>query len=74
MAYLPVGSAHILVQNSLAQPFFLISGGLTRRQLQLMEDLEVTFIAGTPSYTLVVAETTAVEGVDLRRRMKLRVC
>lgn len=52
----------------------LISGGLTRRQVQLMEDLEVTVIAGTPSYTLVVAETAAVEGVDLRRRMKIRVC
>src|SRR5271169_4195987 len=27
-----------------------ISGGLTRRQVQLMEDLGVTVIAGTPSY------------------------
>jgi phenylacetate-CoA ligase len=50
-----------------------ISGGLTRRQVQLMEDLGVTVIAGTPSYTLVVAETAAEEGIDLRSRMKVRV-
>src|SRR5579884_1736604 len=50
-----------------------ISGGLTKRQVQLMEDLGVTAIAGTPSYTLVVAETAASEGVDLRSRMKVRV-
>ena len=50
-----------------------ISGGLTRRQVQLMEDLGVTVIAGTPSYTLVVAETAAGEGIDLRSRMKVRV-
>jgi phenylacetate-CoA ligase len=50
-----------------------ISGGLTRRQVQLMEDLGVTVIAGTPSYTLVVAETAASEGVDLRSHMKVRV-
>ncbi len=50
-----------------------ISGGLTRRQVQLMEDLGVTVIAGTPSYTLVVAETAVGEGIDLRSRMRVRV-
>src|SRR5437762_6429057 len=50
-----------------------ISGGLTRRQVQLMEDFGVTAIGGTPFYTLVVAETAAGEGVDLRSRMKVRV-
>jgi phenylacetate-CoA ligase len=49
-----------------------ISGGLTRRQLLLMEDLETTVIAGTPSYTLVIAEAASEEGIDLRRRMKVR--
>jgi phenylacetate-CoA ligase len=48
-----------------------VSGGLTRRQLLLMEDLGATVIAGTPSYTLVVAETAAEEGIDLRSRMKV---
>ncbi len=50
-----------------------ISGGLTRRQVQLMEDFGVTAIAGTPSYTLVVAETASGEGIDLHTRMKVRV-
>lgn len=48
-----------------------ISGGLTRRQLLLMEDLGATVLAGTPSYTLVVAETALEEGIDLRARMKV---
>jgi phenylacetate-CoA ligase len=50
-----------------------ISGGLTRRQLQLMEDFGTTVIGGTPSYTLVVAETAFEEKIDLRSRMKVRV-
>ena len=50
-----------------------MSGGLTRRQVQLMEDFGATAIGGTPSYTLVVAETAVREGVDLRSRMKVRV-
>jgi phenylacetate-CoA ligase len=37
----------------------------------LMEDLGATVIAGTPSYTLVVAETAAEEGIDVRSRMKV---
>ncbi len=50
-----------------------MSGGLTRRQVMMMEDLGATVIAGTPSYTLVVAETASQEGIDLRHRMKVRV-
>lgn len=50
-----------------------VSGGLTRRQVLLMEDWGTTAIAGTPSYTLVIAETAAEEGIDLRSRMKVRV-
>jgi phenylacetate-CoA ligase len=50
-----------------------VSGGLTRRQLMLMEDFGATVIAGTPSYTLVIAETAREEGIDLRSRMKVRV-
>ncbi len=48
------------------------SGGLTMRQLMIMEDLGVTVIGGTPSYTLVIAEAAQEEGIDLRRRMKVR--
>jgi phenylacetate-CoA ligase len=50
-----------------------ISGGLTRRQIMMMEDLGVTAIGGTPSYTLVIAETAREEGIDLRSRLKVRV-
>jgi phenylacetate-CoA ligase len=50
-----------------------ISGGLTRRQVLLMEDWGTTAIGGTPSYTLVIAETAAEEGIDLRSRTKVRV-
>jgi phenylacetate-CoA ligase len=50
-----------------------MSGGLTRRQVMMMEDLGATVIAGTPSYTLVVAETASEDGIDLRNRMKVRV-
>jgi phenylacetate-CoA ligase len=49
-----------------------MSGGLTRRQVMMMEDLGATVIAGTPSYTLVVAEVATEEGIDLRSRMKVR--
>lgn len=50
-----------------------ISGGLIRRQLQLMEDFGTTVIGGTPSYTLVIAEAASEEDIDLRSRMKVRV-
>jgi len=50
-----------------------VSGGLTRRQVMLMEDWGTTAIGGTPSYTLVIAEAASEEGIDLRSRMKVRV-
>jgi phenylacetate-CoA ligase len=50
-----------------------VSGGLTRRQLQLMEDMGTTAIGGTPSYALVIAETAVEEGIDLHSRMRVRV-
>ena len=49
-----------------------VSGGLTKRQLMIMEDLGVTIIGGTPSYALVIAETAQEENIDLRSRMKVR--
>lgn len=50
-----------------------MSGGLTRRQLMVMQDLGVTAIGGTPSYTLVIAEMAHEEGIDLRGGTQLRV-
>ncbi|HEX9675554.1 MAG TPA: phenylacetate--CoA ligase [Anaerolineales bacterium] len=50
-----------------------ISGGLTRRQVMLMEDFGATALTCTPSYSLVIAEEAADMGVDIQKRMKLRV-
>jgi phenylacetate-CoA ligase len=44
-----------------------ISGGNTKRQLQIMVDFGSTAIACTPSYSLFLAETAAEEGIDLRQ-------
>ena len=43
-----------------------ISGGNTKRQVQIMADFGVTVLACTPSYALYVAETAVEMGIDLR--------
>ena len=48
-----------------------ISAGNTRRQLMLMEDLEATAIACTPSYALMIGEMLRDTGYDLSR-LKLK--
>jgi len=50
-----------------------ISGGLTRRQVMLMEDFGATVLTCTPSYALVIGEEAAEMGVDFKKRMKVRV-
>ncbi|HXV99817.1 MAG TPA: phenylacetate--CoA ligase, partial [Anaerolineae bacterium] len=50
-----------------------VSSGLTRRQLMLLEDFGATALACTPSYSLVIAEEAAAEGIDLKEQLKLRV-
>jgi phenylacetate-CoA ligase len=50
-----------------------ISGGLTRRQIMLMEDFGATVLTCTPSYSLTMAEEAAEMNIDFRQRMKLRV-
>lgn len=42
-----------------------ISGGNTKRQLQIMEDFGTTALACTPSYTLYMAESAEEEGIKL---------
>lgn len=49
-----------------------VSGGLTKRQLMLMEDFGATVLCCTPSYGLVLAETAEEEGIDFIDRMRLR--
>ncbi len=50
-----------------------ISGGLSKRQVTLMEDFGATVLTCTPSYALVLAETAHEMGIDFRRQMKVRV-
>jgi phenylacetate-CoA ligase len=50
-----------------------ISSGLTRRQTMLIEDFGATVLTCTPSYALVIAEEAEGQGIDPRRRFKLRV-
>ena len=50
-----------------------MSGGLTRRQIMLMEDFGATVLTCTPSYSLVLAEEAADIGVNFKERMRLRV-
>lgn len=44
-----------------------ISGGNTQRQLMLLEDLQTTMIACTPSYALLLAEIGESMGVDFSK-------
>jgi len=50
-----------------------VSGGLSKRQIMLMEDFGATVLTCTPSYALVLAETAAEMGVDIQQRMRVRV-
>ncbi|CAG0946987.1 partial phenylacetate-CoA ligase, partial [Anaerolineae bacterium] len=42
-----------------------VSGGLSKRQIMLMEDFGATILTCTPSYSLVLAETAIEMGVDV---------
>src|SRR5919109_1565534 len=42
-----------------------ISGGNTKRELMLMRDFGSTVLCCTPSYSLLIAEVAAEEGIDL---------
>lgn len=43
-----------------------VSGGNTKRQVQILKDFQVTVLACTPSYALLIAETAAEMGVDIK--------
>jgi len=44
-----------------------VSGGNTARQVQILKDFGVTVLACTPSYALLIAETAAEMGIDVRQ-------
>lgn len=50
-----------------------MSGGLTRRQVMLMEDFGATVLTCTPSYALTIYEEATEMGIDFKKRMKLRI-
>jgi phenylacetate-CoA ligase len=49
-----------------------VSGGNTARQVQILKDFGVTVLACTPSYALLIAETAASMGIDVRE-LPLRI-
>lgn len=49
-----------------------VSGGNTKRQVQILKDFGVTVLACTPSYALLIAETARDMGID-PRGLPLRV-
>ena len=49
-----------------------VSGGLTKRQITIMQDFGTTVLVATPSYTLVLAEGAKEMGVDVKD-LKLRI-
>jgi phenylacetate-CoA ligase len=50
-----------------------IGGGNTEKQLMLMEDFGTTVLIGTPSYALYLAERAEELGIDIPKRLKLRL-
>ena len=50
-----------------------ISGGNTKKQLQLMEDFGSTVIACTPSYASFLAETVTAQGIKDKLKLKIGV-
>ncbi|AGI47979.1 Coenzyme F390 synthetase [Thermoplasmatales archaeon BRNA1] len=48
------------------------STGNTDRQIQLMQDLPVSCLAGTPSYYFHIADVCDQRGIDMRKCMKVK--
>jgi phenylacetate-CoA ligase len=50
-----------------------VSGGLTKRQVTIMQDFGCTVLTCTPSYALVLAEAIEEAGLDPKKDLKLRI-
>ena len=50
-----------------------ISGGMTERQIKLMQDLESTILCCTPSYAIYLAETMVKKGINPKKDLKLKI-
>ncbi len=67
------GLGHDMGARKIGAAVVPMSGGVNNRQIMLMEDFGATVLTCTPSYALVLAETAAKMGVDIKSRLKLRV-
>ncbi|MBN1887145.1 MAG: phenylacetate--CoA ligase [Thermoflexales bacterium] len=50
-----------------------VSGGLNRRQIEIVRDFGSTVLVCTPSYALVLAEEAATMGIDMHTESRLRI-
>ncbi|MBN1429985.1 MAG: phenylacetate--CoA ligase [Anaerolineae bacterium] len=50
-----------------------VSGGLSKRQIEIMRDFGSTVLTCTPSYALVLAEEAKAMGMDVRKDTRLRI-
>jgi len=50
-----------------------VSGGMTKRQIKLIKDLDATVLCCTPSFAVYLAETMVKEGVNPKKDLKLRI-
>jgi len=50
-----------------------ISGGMTQRQIKLMNDFGSTVLCCTPSYAIYLAETMTRKGIDSGKDLKLKL-
>ena len=50
-----------------------ISGGMTERQIKLMQDLGSTILCCTPSYAIYLAETMIRKGINPKKDLKLKI-
>jgi len=52
-----------------------VSGGMTERQVVLLQDFGARVLCATPSYALNIAEVAEREGIDLRKgRLEVALC
>ena len=50
-----------------------VSSGMSKRQLQLLEDLGATVLCCTPSYGLALLDSAEASGIDWKKRMRTRI-
>ncbi|MCL2337837.1 MAG: phenylacetate--CoA ligase [Firmicutes bacterium] len=67
------GLGHDMGARKIGATVVPMSGGVNNRQIMLMKDFGATVLTATPSYAMVLAETAAQMGVNMKTDLKLRV-